>query len=434
MSRRFRPAPGKKRPKRPRRRDPNQGKQLSGTVRALARGGDAVVDTALGTVFVAGAYPGEDIDLQIEEKRGGALRGRLLQIQKVSPDRRESPCTYADRCGGCPWISLGEDVARTAKEAFLREAVRDAFDGGIAWETGASLAYRRRARLRFEKGRLGYRASRSRRLVDVSSCVVLQDPLNHALEAFRRDLLPGLAGEGELRMARSGEGVVLHLSSDRSQSPTFYQSVQSFVAETPEVIGLAMSLDGIRAAFGDPQEKVWATDEHLLIGPEAGFSQAHDLNDALVARVVKACQGAESILELYAGHGNFSVHLARVTESLVAVEIDRPATDALRENLKRRGLSARVVAADAAKYPKPPRGGFDVMVLDPPRVGAKDVIARMAGEPLPRRVVYVSCDTSTLGRDVRALVSLGFSITSVAALDLFPQTAHVESLVILDRG
>jgi 23S rRNA (uracil1939-C5)-methyltransferase len=138
------------------------------------------------------------------------------------------------------------------------------------------------------------------------------------------------------------------------------------------------------------------------------------------------------VLELYAGHGNFTVALAPLAASLCAVEADARAAEACRTNVAERGLtSVRVIAGSTEQLNV--TGRFDVLVLDPPRAGAASLAALVARHK-PARVVYVSCHMTTLGRDLRAVRELGFRVDRAHVLDMFPQTAHVEAVVRLVRS
>lgn len=415
-----------------RRRSPKNHGSVDGTIRDLARGGDGVFDSDLGVVFVAGAFPGDRVRARIEEVRPSFRRGRMMEVLEAGESRRESPCEVSGLCGGCPWMALKPEAQRSAKAVFVADAF-SCFDESpeLEWVLGADLAYRRRARLGWRQGRLGYHRRRRSSLVDVETCPVLQPALENGLQVLRKHVLPTLAGEGELRLARSGEGAVAYLKTDVQQPPAVYEKLAALVPE--HFVGVSFDVEGSIARFGDGAERMTHLDGKELVGPEAGFSQAHDLNEELAKTVAAAASEGKNVLELYAGHGNFTVLLAAATKGVVAVELDEGAVEALRQNLRSRSLKARVVAADAADYPKPPVGGYDVIVLDPPRTGAKDVMGRICSEKLPKRIIYVSCDTATLARDLKPLAEAGFRPTSVQAFDLFPQTAHVETLVVLDR-
>jgi 23S rRNA (uracil1939-C5)-methyltransferase len=140
---------------------------------------------------------------------------------------------------------------------------------------------------------------------------------------------------------------------------------------------------------------------------------------------------AARVLELYAGQGNFTLGLAEHAESLIAIESHRASADACRDSLRAHHYEhARVIAADVAAARLPER--CDVIVLDPPRAGAPE-LAQLAARTRARTIVYVSCHMTTLGRDLRALHAVGFEADRVHALDMFPQTAHVEAVVRMRR-
>ncbi len=141
-----------------------------------------------------------------------------------------------------------------------------------------------------------------------------------------------------------------------------------------------------------------------------------------------AASGAESALELYAGHGNLTVAIAPRVGTLVAVEQDREAVSAMQQNVADRPIQVKVVCEDAGAYPE---GRYDTVILDPPRGGAREPLERLGRGP--KRIVYVSCHPATLGRDVAELATRGFSVKSARGFDLFPQTPHVEALVVLER-
>jgi 23S rRNA (uracil1939-C5)-methyltransferase len=215
----------------------------------------------------------------------------------------------------------------------------------------------------------------------------------------------------------------------------------SFFAEVDRRIvagawaGAEVWLEGARAParLGEPEAVTVGADGLPLVVPSGAFAQGHPamsakLGERLVARAEVAGQ---PILELFAGSGNFSVLLARHASSLTTVEAEPRAVARARANLASRGLAARVVEADADSFAVPP--AVRTVVLDPPRTGATGAAARIARSKA-RRVVYVSCDAATLGRDVATLAAGGFRLAEVETFEMFPHTSHVEILAILERS
>lgn len=413
-----------------------------GRVERIGRRGEAVVSTHRGPVLAAFGLPGEEVRLGRIRREGRRLRGRIEEITEASPSRVDPPCSLYARCGGCPLMPMAVAAQHAHKRNLVQQVV-DRVPGPstpVEWvDAGQELAYRRRARLHFRRRegglQLGYRRHRSHALVDVRSCPVLVPGLNDALLQVRELWLSHLEGEGELRLGL-GEGgrAVAWLRAQAAQPPEAYDAARQLV-EAAGFAGVAMRVGGAtaEATFGDPREWSIGGDGEPLVGPPGGFSQAHDqVNRALVELVCQwAAPGDARVLELYAGHGNLTVALARQAASLVAVEQDPTTAAACRDNLSRRGLEATVQQTTAGKGAVGPP--VDVVVLDPPREGAREALAGLQARA-PLRIVYVSCDPFTLGRDLRDLAAAGYHVRRAAALDMFPQTAHVEAIVCLGRA
>ncbi|MCC7534687.1 MAG: class I SAM-dependent RNA methyltransferase [Deltaproteobacteria bacterium] len=415
---------------------------IEGHVRDLAFGGEGVVVTDAGVLFVAGVLPGETVRV-VPERAGKPPRGRLLEVLSPSVDRVEPPCPIADRCGGCPLMSLAPHAQRHAKRAWIEKAVAEV--GAPAVEEVAAeraLGYRRRARFRWRGAprALGFDVARTRTLVDIERCAVLEPALSLALDAVRSRLLPHLSGQGELALALGAGGVaVARVTSDATQRPATYEAARTLV-ERADLAGVVLEIAGAGpASIGDPREHTAGLDGLPLVGtPAGGFSQANrEVNDMLVRKAVElASHAGRRVLELYAGHGNLTIALALEAQSVVAVETDRHACTALRANLEARAhRHVRVVEALAADHvARVGRSEHDVLVVDPPRGGLdRAVLARIPQLRIPR-IVYVSCNPPVLARDLAQLASHGYRADRAVALEMFPQTSHVEALVSLGTG
>ncbi len=406
-------------------------------MRDLALGGDGVVETDGGLVLVAGVLPGERVAIADIKREGRVQRGSLARIVEASPLRVRPSCAIVDRCGGCPWMAFDVASQRDRKRRFVEDAVGIPVAPMTAGD--GALGYRRRARLAFERHRgamrIGYRARRSRDLADVDACVVLDPALDRALAQVRGQLATHLAGSGEIALAiGSGGKAVVGVRTGDPQPPALYRACESLLGA--DIIGALLRGTWTGAAdarFGDPRAVTTTIDGDELTSDPFGFAQANDeVNRALAAAVIELAQpeGAK-ILELYAGHGNLTLPLARRAAEVTVVELDPAAAKACEANLRAAGLTAKVRTGDSATHAAGTR--VDVVVLDPPREGAKGTIPAIAARK-PERIVYVSCDPATLGRDLAALRTLGFAPDEARAFDMFPQTAHVEAVVRCVRG
>lgn len=399
-----------------------------------------MIETDSGIVLVRGGLPGERVRVRSEEQRQGAQRGTLLEVLEASASRVEPVCKLADQCGGCPLMALELDAQRALKIERLSRAltsVRTEAERPVQLETvGSALGYRGRARLAFrrlaQRSLLGYRQHAGHQLVDVDVCVVLEPALQTALQVLRERLAPSLEGTGEVELALRDDGrVVVTIRCDTPVSAAVYAATDA-VSREPPIAGVALCVgDGAPARFGELDHPLRAVDGGVLHAPAGAFAQANaEVNRRLSELVAGLAEPEDArVLELYAGHGNFSVALAARARTFCAVEGDATAAKACRKNLVARGFAnARVLAQDVSRLKLDERA--DVVVLDPPRAGAKQLAEIVRGVQASR-VVYVSCHMTTLARDLKALAPLGFRVDRAHMLDMFPHTAHVEAVVRL---
>ncbi|HSZ83607.1 MAG TPA: hypothetical protein VLA14_15075 [Polyangia bacterium] len=413
--------------------DPPRVPDIIVEIDALAPGGDAVGrqrdDAAAPTAadgratFVALAAPGERVRARVVRAKGRVAWAELVAIERPGPDRVAPPCPLFGACGGCQWQHVSLDAQRATKRAIVARALgapgEAAVDVGAVVAASAPFGYRDRAKLAVGRGgTLGLRGRRSHDVVDVPACPLLGPGLARALPALRA-LARGLPPDTELDAQAGAEGVHLNVSrTDATGAGHAKREIDRLRAAG--VVGL--SLAG-KPTLGDAAVNVSEEGGAPLPIPAGAFAQVgRAANAALVSAVLSAVGDAPGVvLELYAGSGNFTRHLVARAGAVHASDGDPGAVE--------RGKRAAPRASWALR---PQAVAADTVVLDPPREGAAratlDVAARAR-----RRVVYVSCDPQTLARDARRLRDAGFRLTAAVALDLMPQTFHVEVVATFDR-
>ncbi len=405
-----------------------------GTVEKIVAGGAGLVRLERGAALVPRVATGERV--VFEE---GRPFGRLVKVLEASAQRVVPQCEYATRCGGCDLLHLDAAAQRDARLSILGEALSGLAIPEIVYRSAAPEAGgRTRVRLHARRvGRdvmIGYHALGTQTIVAITSCPAIDARLEAALPLLQ-ELVGEATGTGEIHLslgvaARPTVAIAWH----GSVPPSSFGAAERLV-RAGQLAGVSLQLDGARepARIGDPRPVSHDSDGAPMVAPVGGFAQASELGDrVLVERVVALarCEGLR-VVELHAGSGNLTCALARVATHVTAVEVSASACAALRENLAARDLASRakVVEADADRYELPSQ--VDLVVLDPPRTGARGVVLEIARRR-PRRVVYVSCDPATLGRDLRALAP-NYAIEAVEAIDLFPGTSHVETVVACVR-
>ena len=400
------------------------GDRVEVTTERLAYGGDAVARHGGLTVFVRFAAPGERLRVRVVERKKNFARAVIETIIKPSPARRAPACAHFGDCGGCQLQHLNYAAQLEAKAGFIRDALTRI--GKIEWPAdipvlhAAEFGYRARAQIKLEAGhrsdqppRIGFNRSASSAVCDVPSCAVLVPELDAALARLHE-----LAGDSA-NPARAGLSRLREIEA----------------AAGDDRIALAPAVEGLPA--GAITRAVNGLQYHF--SPAAFFQGNALLLGALVAEALDDYAGRTAV-DLYAGVGLFTLQLARRFERVISVESDREAARFARHNVAVNRVTnvefheARVEQwlGDFSARQSDAREPVGLLLLDPPRAGAADAIDGIISSQAAR-VVYVSCDPTTMARDLRRLIDAGYALNRVTGVDLFPQTYHVETVAHLRR-
>ncbi len=366
-------------------------------IERLAHGGEGVGHLPDGRIcFVMLTAPGDRVRVRVTASHARWTRGELEEVLAPGPARAEPSCPLFSRCGGCQWQHVTLEAQRAAKHAIVAHALKA--EVAPIEAPGPALGYRRRARLHLAGGRVGYRALRSHDVVDVASCPLFAPALDEVLARLR----PVLA-------TRTGEAQLL--VGDRG---------------APAVAAPGASLGSVWVDLGDDGGRPFRARADT-------FVQANEhANATLRALVSGALVGAKRVLELFSGSGNFTRDLLAAGKDVVAIEASKEAGELARENLAGLPGSLRMVAHPVERALPFESGRFDAILVDPPRAGLDAKVPAQLTR-LSTRLVYVSCDPVTLGRDVARLRALGWALERAVPVDAWPQTFHVETVAVLSR-
>ena len=428
-------------------------------IESLAAGGDGVAHLADGcVVFVPGTAPGDRVELAGIERSARLARAEVGRLLEPGSERADARCRHASRCGGCAWQQVTYAGQLRAKSEIVRDALeriagldlslvegasRD-LEGRVAIEVVPSpnpFAYRARARVTCGAQGIGYRRRGSHEVEVVHECPVLVPAAWSALAALRdAEPPPAVGSDWEVLCGSSGDALIYEAApaASRSRGRRLRKRDRSGEVEV-EVLG--ERLRATAGSFVQGNALLWdALAERVRAlcvaplearRPERGRGE-HRQDEA--ARD----DAPRRLVELYAGIGFLSLPLARAGFSGALFESNATALTDLRANLERAGFAERfeVVGGRVERRGDWP-GRFasaDVLVADPPRTGLEKGLCKAIAQSGPARMVYVSCDPATLARDLGMLIAGGYALRSICALDLFPQTPHVESIVRLERG
>ncbi|HEV8363577.1 MAG TPA: hypothetical protein VGQ52_08650 [Gemmatimonadaceae bacterium] len=401
-------------------------------IESIAAGGDGVAHSDGLAVFVPRTAPGDVVDVELIPQ-GRFARANVLSLHERSSVRVEPPCVHyeRDRCGGCQLQHMHEQAQLDAKRGIVRDAlhrigkvsapVPEVSPASSAWHYRISLtlAIRRDGSGHSASWRFGLRDyDDPEKVFDLEECLISDGQVLSAWNEIRAAafLLPDAARmSGTVRWLDDSAAFSLRGGSGWPQ-----QLIGDFSRACPAISVAHWSPDyGVR-------RMLWDTRAHPT-PPAFSFTQvnpgvAEQLHAAVATRVL--AHSPRTAVDAYSGVGDVAVVLARAGVTVTAIEVDRDAAQfaASRLTLPSRSIAARVEEALQRALPA------DVVVMNPPRAGIDASVAQTlnATTPKPRAIVYVSCDPATLARDVRRLSN--FTVASVQPYDMFPQTAHVETL------
>ena len=388
-------------------------KTLQVEIERILPGGVGLAHAEDLTLFVALAAPGDVVRIVIDRVQGKVGFASVVEIVKPSPVRVEPPCPYFGRCGGCDFQQLTYEAQLNSKVEIIRDCLRriariesppdiQIHPSPKQWQ------YRARATWQFDSitSRLGYFERGSNHVCDVEYCAVLVPELQQTLEEVRKEIHadPVTQLPRHIEVVAGDEGVSVAANMARFNART-----------VSRVIG----------------------NETYHFSAEGFFQINHELLEPLITEAIGGTKGNAKggvAIDLYCGVGLFTLPLARRYELVVGIEANRRAVEFARRNLELAGLgNAEVVALGVADWLKQHLAfePIDFLLLDPPRAGAENAVIEGILKLLPRRIAYVSCDPATLARDLKKLMARGYSLETLAAFDMFPQTHHVETVAHL---
>ena len=380
------------------------------TVEKIIPGGYGLAFAENLTVFVSLAAAGDRLRVRIREKKGKIAFAEIVEILQPAAARVVPECVYFGRCGGCDFQQMNYREQLDAKVGIIRDCLTRI--GKIRYESEIQIigsprdyGYRSRAQWHVDSRRkkIGYFQRGSHQIIDVEDCPILARPLYEKLIDLRQNIE--------------------------------WESFWSEIAEI-EASSAGEQISIYSAELVEPTGEIFfaAANETYFYDARSFFQGNQFLIEPLIDLAVGGAKG-ETALDLYCGVGLFTLPLARKFERVVGVEGSRQAIDFAGKNIEHARLeNIRVFAEDVGDWLTENAADFpsvDFVLLDPPRAGTEKKIIENLLRMLPKEISYVSCEPATLARDLRILCENRYHIESITALDLFPQTHHVETVVRL---
>ncbi|WP_195539124.1 23S rRNA (uracil(1939)-C(5))-methyltransferase RlmD [Eubacterium maltosivorans] len=416
-------------------------------------------------VFVDGGVPGDTVEIEITAIKKTYMTGKILKLIAPSGTRQEPPCPYFGRCGGCQLLQVQYDAQLAIKHKIVTDALERI--GGIKdvpvnAVIGMEVPYRYRNKAQFKisgKG-VGFFAKRSHQIVPIEDCLTQPESCVQVIETFNALLKDGcfeLYDEQQhtgflrgivQRTNEQGENMIVIVGNGKKLKHK-NKILQAITERIPDVRSIYLNVNTTRGnavlgrknhlLLGTPQIEERIGDLSFLISPNS-FFQVNTRQTKVLYDLVKrmaALTGTETLFDLYCGTGTIGLYLAREAAQVYGIEIVENAVLDAQENAERNQIeNIRFIQGKSeTEAPKLTEEGVhpDVIVLDPPRKGCDPALLEMIKNLAVPKVVYVSCNPSTLARDLKILHEYGYQVQEVQPVDLFPGTGHVETVVLMSR-
>ena len=414
-------------------------------------------------VFVHRALRGEDCDVLLLKALKNAAFGKVVKVHEPSPHRVEPDCPYYGKCGGCDFRHMDREEELYAKKTRVQDALRRIGGSDVQVEeilAGERLHYRNKSQFPIAAdGTVGFYKARSHQVIPVENCLLQKVDTNNVQLKFDRYIRlynvscydertrQGLLRHLYVRTNGAGESLVCIFANGR-ELPHEAELVALLREASLRIVGVVLGVNTqpTGAILGKEYRILWGTDvltDELCgltfrLSVPSFYQVNREMAEVLYDKAVEfaGLTGGGTVLDLYCGAGTITQVMARHAGQVIGAEIVPEAIEDAKENAKRNNIAnvaffcgdASAVAADfAAKGLRP-----DVICVDPPRKGLTPEVVQAAAQMAPRRIVYVSCDPATLARDVKLFAQSGYEAVRAAAVDMFPGTANIESVVRLE--
>jgi 23S rRNA (uracil1939-C5)-methyltransferase len=417
-------------------------------------------------VLVQFGLPGETVIVTTQESKKNYLFGKVHQIEQYHPARIAPPCQYYTICGGCNLQHCNYETQLILKrdillDLLLRQNIinENAIDDIVApvLPAPSPFHYRQRIRLQVKNGKtLGFNRFRSNEIIEIQQCLLAKASINRVLLAINTSnthRLLELSTELELLQDPSTDMISCIFRFKRKPRPADVKAAEDLCLEINDIdriffTGDTFSIVGPISANKDAASKLLSVHYPELQGVRGpvelnweagGFCQVNlDQNKKMIETVIDLCgpKPSDSILDLYCGMGNFALPIATVAGSVYAIEgqgssIRCATLNASRTTLSNTTFKKQPVHKGCLQLIEDNQS-FDCILIDPPRGGAPELSSQL-GKLCKSRLVYISCDPATLCRDLADLQKEGFSIQKIQPVDMFPQTHHIETVVLLEK-
>ena len=390
-------------------------------------------------IFAEGALPGEKALIQLVEDKKKYSVGEVLKIIEPSKKRIKPVCPYFEKCGGCQIQHIDYSDGLNIKKTRVVEQLKKTLKGyelpiALVHPSINTLFYRNKIELKVNKDSIGFYQKKSHELLNINHCYIANPVLNEMLKFFHSHIhLISNVEKITLRTNQKQEEVTIIFHGKKEPS----QQILKIIKELPYVVGALWVKDfnNKKLLFGHSYIKETILGKTYKIDSMAFLQVNIPTAEVLYKKVIEALDTKknEVFLDAYCGVGILSCIIAQNCKKVVGLDIVKESIDAAKENSKNLGINNIDFYQEPFEKTRSLPKDVDIVLLNPPRGGCHENAIKQLKQLSLKKIIYVSCDPATLSRDLVELINLGYKIIYLQIFDLFPQTMHVETLILLEK-
>lgn len=423
------------------------GKEVIAKIESMAFKGYGITHINGKVLFVPLSVTKDEGLIEIVEEKKTFSIGILKELINPSPLRASPPCNLFGKCGGCQWQHIDYSIQPEMKKEILIDCLRRLGSFQVVplvsiIKSSNPYGYRTRIQLKIKGNKIGFFEMKSHNIVEIDRCLICHPLINQILNIIKKNLMIFLgANEIEINISPFELKGILIIKNPNLNS-TLNERIIKFLKDNPIFKGLVIEKKDGSILFDDPYlhykllfpKNFNKKEIYFRISPGSFYQINLTENQKLVEAVIEFSDldDRQKVIDLYCGIGNFTLPLSNLAKEVIGIEINKISFEDACFNAKNNGLTnCKFINDDVGNVLKTDfLRGANLLILDPPRTGCKRIINEII-RIRPKKIIYVSCEPTTLSRDLKSFTEKGYKLERLSLIDMFPQTYHMEVVALL---
>ena len=365
------------------------------------------------TIFIPKTVKGDIVKIKIDKITKNIAHASVIEYIKKCSDHVKARCPYYDKCGGCDLLHISYEREKKLKEEYIKKLFPNFNNEIISYDRNN---YRNKVTLHVNDKKIGFYEKNSNELIQIDSCLLLEDDINKLISKLQKIDLTNIKSftikKGDLGLLLSIDGTI---TNDALKVLKKDKSIKSIYQND-------------KLVYGEEYLKISLGDIHYNVNNNSFFQVNSKCAKSLYDMIGSLLEKSNSLLDLYCGTGSIGIYLSEKSKTITGIEINKDSVKCAKKNIIDNNIKNYKIVNNDASFIK---GEYDSVIVDPPRKGLSKSVISILNEMKIDKIIYVSCNPSTLKRDIDLLTN--YDIKNINIFNMFPSTQHIETLVFLKR-